>query len=126
MADSSREVVIDAKPETGGEGQGVRPMELLLMGLGGCTGIDVAMILERMRIQLDRLEMQVDGERADADPKKYTRFTITYFIDAPAAPLDKVMRAIRLSQDKYCSVAHSFAAPVTAVLILNGERYEMA
>ncbi len=122
VAESGRTVVLDAKPEAGGEGDGVRPMELLLMGLGGCTGIDMAMILERMRIPLERLEMRVDGERAADYPQKYTGFTITYEIDAPGASPDKVLRAIALSQDKYCSVAHSLTGSVQAALILNGER----
>ena len=128
VAESDREVTIDAKPEAGGEGQGVRPMELLLMGLGGCTGIDMVMILEKMRIQVDRLEMEVDGERTDTEPQKYTHFTITYHVDAPDAPLERVLRAVRLSQEKYCSVAHSLIAPIDAVVVLNGERHvvEMA
>lgn len=124
IADSGREVIIDAKPEDGGEGQGVRPMELLAMGLGGCTGIDVALILERMRIPVASLEMTVDGERSETAPHKYTHFTITYEVDAPLATPEKVWRAIILSQEKFCSAAHSFNAPITAVLILNGERLE--
>ncbi len=123
IADSEREVIIDAKPDAGGEGQGVRPMELLLMGLGGCTGIDMIMILERMRLKVDRLDMQVSGDRAETEPQKYTHFTITYIVDSPDAPLEKVERAVKLSQDKYCSVAHSLSAPIDAVIVLNGERH---
>ena len=124
VADSGHAVTIDARPDAGGENAGPRPMELLLMGLGGCTGIDVALILERMRISCDRLEIRLDGERAPEPPERFTRVLLTYEIDAPGAAADKVLRAVRLSQEKYCSAAHSLNAELAAAVVLNGERCE--
>ncbi len=121
--DSGHAVVMDAKQEAGGENGGARPMELLLLGLGGCTGIDVTMILERMRIDYQRVDIHLDAERAADLPQKFTAITLTYEVDAPGAPLERVMRAVTLSQDKYCSASHSLSADLHAVLILNGERF---
>ncbi len=123
VADSNHVVIIDAKAEAGGEDQGPRPMELLLMGLGGCTGIDVTMILERMRIPYQRVDVVLDAERADDIPQKFTKIKMTYEVDAPGASLEKVIRAVKLSQEKYCSASHSITAPLEAILILNGESF---
>jgi putative redox protein len=122
---SGHRVTMDARPDAGGENLGPRPMEMLLMGLGGCTGIDVTMILERMRIPFERVDIALEGERAPEPPERFTAITLTYEIDAPGAAFEKVARAVRLSQEKYCSVAHSLNAEQRAVLILNGERREL-
>jgi len=122
IGDSGHTVMVDAKPDVGGENLGPRPMELVLMGLGGCTGIDVTMILEKMRIAYDRVEIAVEGQRAKTPPEKFTDITVTYHIDAAGASWDKVERAVRLSQETYCSVSHSLSAALHAVLVLNGER----
>lgn len=123
VSDSNHIVTIDAKKEAGGEDQGPRPMELLLMGLGGCTGIDVTMILERMRIAYDRVDVLLDADRAKEIPEKFTKIRMTYEVDAPNAPVEKVVRAVKLSQEKYCSASHSLCAPLEAILILNGTTY---
>ncbi len=120
--DSGHEVTIDAKAEVGGENKGPRPMELLLMGLGGCTGIDILMILDKMRIAYTRVDVLLDAVRAPEPPERFTEITLTYEIDASDAPADKVMRAVTLSQEKYCSAAHSLNAKLSAVLVLNGQR----
>ena len=121
--DSGHAVTMDAKQEAGGENSGARPMELLLLGLGGCTGIDVTMILERMRIDCERVDIHLDAERAADLPQKFNAITLTYEVDAPGAPLERVMRAVTLSQEKYCSASHSLSADLHAVLVLNGERF---
>lgn len=122
---SGHAVTMDAKPEVGGEDKGARPMELLLIALGGCTGIDVVSILDKMRLPYSRVDIGIDGERADEHPQRYTAIAMTYTVDAPDAPLERVMRAVRLSQNKYCSVSHSLRTPIKAILVLNGERYEV-
>lgn len=123
--DSGHRVTMDAKADVGGENLGPRPMEMLLMGLGGCTGIDVTLILERMRVPCERVDVVLEGERAPEPPERFMRITLTYEIDAPGATYDKVVRAVRLSQEKYCSATHSLNAKMRAVLILNGERHEL-
>ncbi len=120
VGDSGMTVNIDARREDGGEGQGNRPMELVLMGLTGCTGIDVAMILERMRVPVESLHIEAKGERRDEHPKAFTEIHLTYHITGNA-PVDKVWRAISLSQDKYCSASASLSAEIIPHLVLNGE-----
>lgn len=120
VGDSGIAVNIDARQEDGGEGQGNRPMELVLMGLTGCTGIDVSLILERMRIPVESLRIEATGERREEHPKAFTQIHLTYHITGNA-PVDKVWRAISLSQDKYCSASASLSAEIIPHLVLNGE-----
>ncbi|ASS77181.1 peroxiredoxin [Tumebacillus algifaecis] len=116
---------MDAKAEVGGEDTGARPMELLLMGLGGCSGIDVAMILEKGRLTLEEFRMEVSGQRAEEMPQRFTDIHIHYILKGPDLTQDKVERAIELSNEKYCSASASLNANLTASYELNGERYEM-
>lgn len=85
---------------------GPTPMEMVLMGLAGCTGMDVVSILEKMRVSFDRFEVQVAGERADEHPKVYTKVSVVYRIWGSGIPEEKLARAIELTQEKYCSVLH--------------------
>ncbi len=101
------DIHMDAKKEAGGEGLGASPMELLLMAIAGCTGIDVVCILEKMRVALDRFEIKVDGNRAEDHPKVFTGITVQYRFWGDNLPEDKLRRAIELSQEKYCSVSHT-------------------
>ncbi|MFC4768927.1 OsmC family protein [Effusibacillus consociatus] len=123
--DSNHPVVMDAKPDIGGENQGARPMELLLMGLGGCTGIDVVMILEKMRLTVEELSIEIDGTRREELPQKFTEIHMKYVLKGPDLTRDKVERAIRLSEEKYCSASASFNARIHASFELNGVTYEM-
>lgn len=113
-------VTIDAKPEAGGTGAGARPMELLLMGLAGCTGIDVTMILERMREPLEGLDIEVSGARREEYPQAFTEIHVTYRMTGPLTAA-KVWRAIHLSEEKYCSASASLVAVIVPHLVLNGE-----
>lgn len=102
---SGHSLVLDARPEAGGENKGPRPAELVLAALGGCTGMDVASILRKMRVRFDRLGVELQGKEADDHPKVYTEVDVIYRIDGPDLPPDKVERAIALSRDRYCVVA---------------------
>jgi putative redox protein len=121
--DSGHTVTMDAKPEVGGENKGPRPMEMLLMGLGGCTGIDIAMILEKMRYTIDEFDIQIEGERADTEPQRFTRIHMHYRIKGQDIPAEKVERAIKLSAEKYCSAAASLNASFLHTFELNGAIY---
>lgn len=110
---------MDARKEEGGTGQGNRPMELLLMGVVGCTGIDIAMILERMRVPLEGLEIEASATRREEHPKSFTEIHMTYHI-AGEVPPAKAWRAVHLSEEKYCSAIGSMNALVTPHLVLNG------
>ncbi len=84
-------------------GSGPTPMSLLLMAFGGCTGLDVVSILEKMRVRLDDLEIDVKGERSEEHPKTYESIELVYRIRGDVDE-EKARRAIDLSMDKYCSV----------------------
>ncbi|MDI3256385.1 MAG: OsmC family protein [Kyrpidia sp.] len=114
-------VRIDADSTAGGGETGLRPMEMLLMGVGGCTGIDIAMILEKMRLHVDRFEMNIKGERADQHPQRFTKIHIHYLLEGPDLTHDKVRRAIELSYHTYCSALNSLNADFTVSYRLNGE-----
>lgn len=117
---SGHEVSIDAKADVGGEDKGSRPMELLLMGLTGCTGIDIAMILERMRQPLTSMRIEADGVRREEHPQAFTEIHLTYYLEGELQAA-KAWRAIHLSEEKYCSASASFSATIIPHLILNGE-----
>jgi len=116
---SGNTIYMDAKKEDGGTGQGNRPMELLLMGVVGCTGIDIAMIMEKMRVPLQSLEIEAVGERREEYPQAFTRIHLTYYMTGDVPPA-KAWRAIRLSEQKYCSAIGSLKAEVIPHLVLNG------
>ncbi len=94
---------IDTSVEQGGENSGFRPMELLLVGLGGCTAMDVISILEKKRQKVTRFEVNVDGVRANEHPRVYTEITLEYVLAGESLDPAAVERAVELSESKYCS-----------------------
>lgn len=105
---SGHAVVMDGSPEAGGRNIGVRPMEMLLMGLGGCTAFDVVMILERMREKVTAFDIEIDAERAAEDPKVFTHVKLIYKLKGHNLKPANVERAINLSAEKYCSASIMF------------------
>jgi putative redox protein len=103
-ASSGHAIVMDGDPEVGGDNTGLRPMELLLVGLGGCTGMDVVSILRKKKQELTGLEITVRGQKAENYPKKYNDIGIEFVIKGRNISEEAVKRAIGLSMDKYCSV----------------------
>jgi putative redox protein len=110
---SKHAVLMDAGENVGGEDTGVRPGELPLIALGGCTGMDVASILNKMRVPFDDIEIIVSAESAPEHPKYFTKIDVKYIIKGKDLPEDKVKKAIELSQEKYCSVSESMRRNVT-------------
>ena len=108
-ATSGHTLVMDADDNAGGVNAGFLPMELLLVGLGGCTGMDVISILRKKRQQVTGLEINVKGERADSYPKIYTDVHIEYVVRGKSVEKEAVERAISLSLEKYCSVGATLA-----------------
>ncbi len=103
-ADSGHAIVLDGSPSVGGRDTGPRSMELLLMGLAGCTAMDVVFILRRKRQKFTGVEVNVTAERAPTHPKVYTKIHIEYLIYGDVS--DKAARqAIELSEEKYCSAS---------------------
>jgi putative redox protein len=98
-------VVMDVSKEHGGEGSGLGPMQLLLVALGGCSGMDVVDILRKQRQKLESLELHVSGERVSEHPRVYDRVHVEYRVKGKDLKEKFVQRAVELSQEKYCSVA---------------------
>lgn len=113
---SGHAMVMDASPDVGGRDLGARPMEVVLMGAGGCSAIDVVHILRKARQDLVDCVVEVEGERAAEDPKVFTRIHMHYVVTGRALNPAQVERAIRLSKEKYCSATIMLAktAEVTA------------
>jgi putative redox protein len=116
---SGHEIKMDAAEEVGGQNRGARPTELLLHAVAGCTGIDIISILQKMRLEPASFHMEVEGTRAEDHTRRFTHIHIHYALEGEF-PEDKVIRAIRLSKEKYCSVAHSLNAMITASYSING------
>jgi putative redox protein len=102
---SGHAVVMDGPPEHGGRNLGVRPMEMLLMGMGGCTQFDVLLILRRGRHQVNFCEVELEAERAESDPKVFTRIHAHFRIGGKGLTQHAVERAVKLSAEKYCSAS---------------------
>jgi putative redox protein len=102
---SGHSVVIDGPPEHGGRNLGIRPMELLLQGLGGCTAFDVMMILKKARQPVTDCVLEIEAERADTEPKVFTKIHIHFVITGSGVSEKHVKRAIDLSAEKYCSAS---------------------
>ena len=105
---SGHAVVMDGAPESGGRNVGVRPMEMLLLGLGGCTAFDIVMILERMREKVTGLDIALEAERAAEDPKVFTHVKLIYKVTGRNLKPANVERAVNLSAEKYCSASAMF------------------
>lgn len=107
---------IDVSKEIGGDEKGFRPMELLLAALGGCSSIDVILILKKQKIVVDSIEVEVNGDRETVGSNSYSLFKNieVHFIIKGKVELDKVDRAVRLSLEKYCSVA-KILEPTTTI-----------
>lgn len=102
---SGHAVVMDGAPESGGRNIGIRPMEMLLIGMGGCTAFDVVMILERMREKVTHIDIGLEAERAAEDPKVFTAVKLIYKISGKGLKRANVERAVNLSAEKYCSAS---------------------
>ena len=100
---SGHSVVIDGSPEHGGRNLGARPMELILLGLGGCTAFDVVLVLQKSRQRVTAVEVLLDAERADAVPAVFTSVTVHFRVSGHELSDAAVERAVRLSREKYCS-----------------------
>lgn len=102
---SGHAVVMDGPPDMGGQNLGVRPMEMMLLGLGGCTQFDVVHILRKGRHQVTRCEVELEAERAETEPKVFTRIHVHFIVSGPGLTEKVVERAVKLSAEKYCSAS---------------------
>ena len=119
---NGHKVLLDNKSKTSGEVQGVSPMELLLMGVAGCSAIDIVAILNKQKIDPKVLKMEVKGHRhSDAVPSLFYQIDIMMYLEGDFSP-EKAKRAAQLSYDKYCSVSKTLepTAKIYHKVILNG------
>ena len=102
---SGHAVVMDGPPDSGGRNLGVRPMEMLLLGMGGCTGFDVVYILRRQRQPVEDCVVELTAERAETGPKVFTRIHVHFIVSGEGLAEKQVARAVKLSAEKYCSAS---------------------
>lgn len=109
---SGHGIVIDGPEDIGGRNLGVRPMELILLGVGSCSAMDVIHILRKARQAVDDVQIEVSGERADADPKVFTDIHLHFKVSGEGLSEKQVARAVQLSAEKYCSASIMLQASV--------------
>lgn len=102
---ANHSLVIDGPADSGGNDSAVRPGEMILMALAGCTGIDVVSLLKKMRVRFDHFEIGVTAETAESHPRYFTKINVEYRVRGRDIPEDKLQRAIDLSRETYCSVS---------------------
>ncbi|MCI0400331.1 MAG: OsmC family protein [Gammaproteobacteria bacterium] len=101
--DSGHAIIIDGPPEGGGRNLGPRPMEMVLLGMGGCTGYDVVHILKKSRQEVTECTVDLTAERAEEPPKVFTRIHVHFVVSGKGLKEAHVKRAVELSAEKYCS-----------------------
>ena len=109
---SGHSVLMDGAPEAGGKNQGPRPMEMILLGVGGCTSFDVVHILRRSRQEITGCQVEMDAQRAEKDPKVFTHIHLHFVITGKNLDPRQVERAIKLSAEKFCSASMMLKATV--------------
>jgi putative redox protein len=116
--------MVDADPQFGGKNRGPRPKALLLAGLAGCTGMDVASMLDKMKMPFDRFVLEVEGTMAEEHPKYYTHIMIRYILYGKELDRNKIEKAVSLSLDKYCAVHYILAksASMRHEIVLNPDQ----
>ncbi|MDK2910920.1 MAG: putative redox protein [Bacteroidales bacterium] len=102
---NGHKIVVDAVESVGGRNLGPRPKPLLLASLAGCTAMDVISILEKMRVKVDAFHVEVVAEQTEEHPKAYSQIKILYKFKGKDLPMDKLQKAVDLSQERYCGVS---------------------
>lgn len=109
---NGHELMLDLGEEAGGKDLGPRPKPLLLVSLGGCTAMDVISILKKMRVEPDYFNVKVEGDVTEEHPKHFTKIHLIYEFRGKDLPLDKLQKAIDLSQERYCGISHTLKMAV--------------
>jgi putative redox protein len=98
-------ISLDADPEVGGQHKGPKPKPLMMVALAGCTGMDVVSILKKMRVPYEGVNIKVEGDLTEEHPKKFTKMHIIYEFKGKDLPYDKLEKAVKMSEEKYCGVS---------------------
>ena len=110
---NGHKIVIDAESEVGGEDRGPRPKPFMLLSLGGCTGMDVISILKKMRVDVKEFNVRVEGELTEEHPKHFIKIHVVYEFTGKDLPMDKLKKAVELSEDRYCGVSAVYRKTMT-------------
>ncbi len=102
---SGHQIIMDGPPESGGNNEGVRPMEMMLLGMGGCSSFDVVHILKKQRQHVTSCVAELTAERADSEPKVFTRIHLHFIVKGDKLHHSRVEKAVELSAEKYCSAS---------------------
>ena len=105
---NGHKIILDASEEVGGENRGPRPKPFLLTALAGCTGMDVVSILGKMRVNLDGFNVIVEGDLTEEHPKQFYKMNVIYEFAGKDLPLEKLQKAVSLSEERYCGVSAMF------------------
>ncbi len=105
---NGHKVYMDASPEHGGKNLGPRPKPMMMVALGGCTGMDVVSVLRKMRIDFDALNIVIEGDLTEEHPKHFERMTVIYEFTGRDLKMDKLKKAVELSRDRYCGVMANY------------------
>ena len=118
---NGHKIIIDAEPDVGGEDFGPRPKPFMLAALGGCTAMDVISILKKMRVEVKSLNVKVEGDLTEEYPKRFYKMHVTYELEGDDLPMDKVKKAVSLSEDRYCGVSAVYkeVMEITSEIVLN-------
>jgi putative redox protein len=98
-------IIIDADPRVGGENRGPRPKPFMLAALGGCTAMDVISILQKMKVEVEKFNVSVEGDLTEEFPKHFFKMHVIYEFTGKNLPMDKLKKAVGLSEEKYCGVS---------------------
>ncbi|MCE4564071.1 OsmC family protein [Maribellus sp. CM-23] len=101
-------VIVDATEEAGGSDLGPRPKKLMLTALAGCTGVDVIMILKKMKVEVEAFNVIVEADVTEEHPKRYYKMKVIYQFKGKNLPLEKLEKAVKLSEEKYCGVTAAY------------------
>jgi putative redox protein len=102
---NGHKIVLDASDKVGGENRGARPKPLMMVALAGCSGMDVVSILKKMRVEVEAFNVFVEGDLTEEHPKQYLKMHVVYEFKGRDLPMDKLEKAVDLSQEKYCGVS---------------------
>ncbi len=118
---NGHKIKIDADKENGGDNNGMRPKPLMLVALAGCTGMDVVSILKKMRVEYEDLVISVEANIREEHPKYYDSMKVIYRFKGNDLPMDKLQRAVQLSEEQYCGVSalYKMAIPVDFEIKVN-------
>jgi len=102
---NGHKIIIDAEPDVGGKNLGPRPKPFMLAALGGCTAMDVISILKKMRVEVEKFNVHVEGVLTEEHPKQFYKMHVIYEFTGKNLPMDKLKKAVELSEERYCGVS---------------------